>query len=134
MLEATVPAELKGKLFTHALKFEDFQFPLCSLIWAGYSLPFCPSGQWLHFWERICAALDAGGRMSGDIFGDKHAFASETDVMTISEADLRELIRGKNLLIEAFDIENGVRPSGGEITRWHAFGITVRRPAAGVDA
>lgn len=72
--------------------------------------------------------------MSGDIFGDKHAFASETDVITISEADLRELIRGKNLLIEAFDIENGVRPSGGEITRWHAFGITVRRPAAGVDA
>lgn len=63
---------------------------------------------------------------SGDLFGDKHAFSAESGVFTITEAALRQQLAG--VVIEAFDIEDGLRPSGGELTRWHAFGIAVSVP------
>jgi len=31
------------------------------------------------------------------------------------------------LQVEAFDVEDGHRPSGGRIARWHAFGFACRK-------
>lgn len=134
MLQEVVPTDLKHRLVTHVSRFENFQFPRCNLVWAGYSWPFCAQTEWPDLWRRICAALLAGGRVAGDLFGKKHAFAVEADVMTIEESALRELISNSGLMIEAFDVEDGVRPSGGGITRWHAFGIAARKPDAVVGA
>jgi len=77
--------------------------------------------------QRVLAALQPNGRFAGDLFGEKHPWASEPGVFTLTEAQLRQQLA--NLVIEAFDIEDGLRPSVRGLTRWHAFGIAVRVPA-----
>lgn len=126
MLRDSVPPEFQNKLHTYARKFEDFEFPSCDLVWAGYSFPFCSAADWPVLWTRLLAALRPGGRIAGDIFGEHHAFASESDVLVFVEQDVRHLL--SSLVIEAFDVENGYRPSGSELMRWHAFGIAARKP------
>jgi SAM-dependent methyltransferase len=126
MLRGTLPPEAQSRLDTHETRFENFDFPSCDLVWSSWSLPFCPAERWPKLLQRIVTGLRPNGRFAGDLFGKKHAFASEPGVFTLTEAELRKQLA--NLTIEAFDIEDGVRPSGGAMTRWHAFGIAVRVP------
>jgi hypothetical protein len=98
------------------------------LIWAGFALPFCPPPEFPALLRRAIAALNVGGRMAGDIFGDKHAWSSEPDVLTLTEQEARLALH--SLAIEAFDIEDGYRVSGRELTRWHAFGFAARKVEA----
>ena len=128
LLEASVPPEVRPRLHTHVTRFEDFELPSCDLVWSGFSLPYCAAAQWPLLWSHIVAALNVNGRFAGDIFGNKHAWAVEPEVHVLTEAALRHQLEG--LVIEAFDIEDGLRPSGGELTRWHAFGIAARKPQA----
>ncbi len=124
LLTACVPAELKARLQIHESRFEDFKIPKCDLIWAGYSLPFCDPDEWPSFWTRALAALSPNGRVAGDLFGTEHGFAVD-GVMVFSERNARALF--STLEVEAFDVEDGYRPSGKEITRWHAFGFAARK-------
>ncbi len=126
LLVERTTSDLRERLHTHFVRFEDFAFPPCDLVWAGHSLPFCPRPAWPALWERIVSALAAGGRFAGDFFGDKHAFAVYDDVMLMHESDVRECL--SVLETEAFDVEDGVRPCGGVATRWHAFSVTARKP------
>ena len=103
---------------------EDFDFPTCDLIWASFALPFCRLDAWPQLLTRAIGALRVGGRFAGDMFGKEHAWSSAPDVLTRTEAQLRADLRP--LQIEAFDIENGYRVSGDEVTRWHAFGFAAR--------
>jgi tellurite methyltransferase len=127
MLQKSAGSELGSQLHLHEQPYEQFTFPECDLIWAGYSLPFCDPQTWPTLWQRTLSALRPGGRIAGDLFGVKHAFGSEGDVLLFTESDGRALLAG--LEVEAFDVEDGFRPSGGEITRWHAFGFAARKPA-----
>ena len=126
LLHQTTAADLSRRLHTHNQTFESFDFPACDLVWAGYSLPFCDPQAWAGFWQRATAALRPGGRIAGDLFGPQHAFAAEGDVLVFTEAQARALFDG--LELEAFDVEDGLRPSSGGITRWHAFGFAARKP------
>jgi hypothetical protein len=65
--------------------------------------------------------------MAGDIFGNMHAWAAESDVLTLTEEDARAALR--SLSLEAFDVEDGLRVSGDEKTRWHAFGFAACKEA-----
>lgn len=127
LLAQQVPADARERLHLHEAAFQDFAFPRCDLVWAGYSLPFCPPAAWPALWPAIVAALRPGGRFAGDLFGERHGFAIDDDVMLLAEPRVRDLLAG--LEVESFDVEDGVRPSGGQVTRWHAFGVIARRPA-----
>lgn len=129
LLAQRVPAEARARLHLHEAAFQDFVLPRCDLVWAGFSLPFCPAAAWPALWQRIVEALAPGGRFAGDLFGERHAFGVHDDVMLLGEARVRGLLA--TLDLEAFDIEDGVRPSGGRVTRWHAFGIIARKPGGG---
>jgi hypothetical protein len=74
---------------------------------------------------RATTALRVGGRIAGDIFGSRHAWALEPDVLTLSEEEARAALQ--SLEVEAFDVEDGYRVSGNEATRWHAFGFSARK-------
>lgn len=128
LLRQAVPPEAQARLHTHLQRFEEFEFPPCDLVWAGYALPFCPMDAWPLLLRRIVAALEPGGRFAGDLFGPKHAFADSGEVFVINEHEARRALVAFE--IEAFDVENGYRPSGGELTRWHAFGFAARKRAA----
>lgn len=128
-LSAAVPPDVRGRLRLHAERMEDFALPPADLIWSSWSLPYCPADAWPTLWTRMIAALNVGGRLAADLFGPSHAWAGEDGIFTIGEEALRALLC--DLTVEAFDIEDGVRPAGdGRITRWHAFGVAVRKPAA----
>lgn len=127
MLTGLVPPEVRVRLTTHVASFETFEFPRGDLVWFGFSLPYCPAAHWASLWGRIIAALRPEGRFAGDIFGDKHAWAAEPEVHTLTETALRHQLAG--LVVEAFDIEDGFRPTGDGLTRWHAFGIAARKSA-----
>jgi SAM-dependent methyltransferase len=129
MLAQAAPSSVCERLHLHHSAYESFTLPECDLVWAGYSLPFCPPRRWPELWSAIKDALRPGGRFAGDFFGPKHAFAADGDVLLFSEEDLRAQLTG--MLVEAFDIEDGVRPSGNQITRWHAFGVAALKPTGG---
>ena len=126
LLEGMLPSGARPQFTPHVANFETFDFPDCDLVWAGYSWPYCTRGGWQPLWQRMTAATRPGGRIAGDCFGEKHAWAGEPEIHTVKEQDLRLTLAG--LILEAFDIEDGVRPTGDGITRWHAFGIAVRKP------
>jgi trans-aconitate methyltransferase len=126
MMRESVRAELGARLHTHACRFESFEFPSCDLIWAGFALPFCPAAAWPTLVKRVVASLNPGGRFAGDLFGDKHAWSAEEGVLTLSEQQARLALQP--LDVEAFDIEDGYRVSGDEVTRWHAFAFAARKP------
>lgn len=126
MLQESVPPDLRERLHTHSERFEAFDFPACDLVWASYALPFCPDAGLTELIRRVAASLRQGGRFAGDIFGDQHAWSAEADVLTMTEEQVRTELA--QLDIEAFDVENGLRISGGEKTRWHCFGFAARKP------
>ena len=121
MLRDATPPDAQDRLITHTARLEAFEFPPCDLIWASFALPFCPADEFAALLRRAAAGLEPGGRIAGDIYGDKHAWSAEPGVLTQSEAQARSGLAP--LTIEAFDIEDGYRVSGGEVTRWHAFGF-----------
>lgn len=124
-----VPEATAAALTLHVARFEEFEFPECDLIWAGYSWPYCQPAAWKSLWRHMVAALRPDGRIAGDIFGNKHAWANEPEIQTFPESAVRELLSG--LIVEAFDVEDGIRPSAGSLTRWHSFGIAARKPPSG---
>lgn len=126
LLRQAVPPEVAKRLHLHAMPFHDFVFPPCDLVWASWSLPFCDPSRWHSLWQSATAALRPGGRIAGDLFGTRHAFAEGGEVLVLDESAARGLFAG--LELEAFDVEDGVRPSGGAIVRWHAFGFAARKP------
>jgi tellurite methyltransferase len=126
MLKSKVPPEFMGKVRTYTERIESFPFPECDLVWASYAFPFCPAANWEAMVRKATSALRPKGRIAGDVFGDKHAWAGEADVLTLSETNLRIALSA--LDVEAFDIENGYRVSGSEITRWHSFGFSACKP------
>lgn len=127
LLRASVPAEAASRLHTHCVGFEDFEMPGVDLVWGSFAFPFCAPDRWPALVERITAALKPGGRFAGDLFGDRHAWAGEAGVMTLTEGQARQSLQG--LTLEAFDIEDGLRVSGAGVTRWHAFGFIARKRA-----
>lgn len=131
MLRDALPAEVLPRLHLHVTPMERFVLPRCDLVWAGWSLPFCREAQWPRLLRRIERALRPGGRFAGDFFGPRHEWAPEPDTFTIAKTELRRQL-ATSFRIEAFDIEDGWRVSGaGRVTRWHAFGVTVRKPKPG---
>jgi hypothetical protein len=127
MLRSAVPPKATGHLWTYATNVGDFVFPDCDLVWGSFAYPFCCAHGWQELVQRISIALNPGGRMAGDLFGDRHAWAGEEGVVTLSEREARASVEQFNL--EAFDVEDGHRVSGGQVTRWHAFGVIARKQA-----
>lgn len=126
LLDDGVPADARNRLHLHQAAFEDLALPACDLVWSSWSLPYCPQQRWAAFWAGLLAALRPGGRFAADLFGPRHAWAAEDGILTFTEDAVRQALGG--LEIEAFDVEDGLRPSGGEMTRWHAFGVSARKP------
>lgn len=121
-----VPPDAAPRLHTHPVPLQEVALPRCDLVWSSWALPYCPADRWPDLLGRIVAALNPGGRLAGDLFGPRHAWAGEEGIFTIDEAMLRQQL--SPLVLEAFDTEDGLRPSAGAMTRWHAFGISARKP------
>jgi tellurite methyltransferase len=123
-----VPAPWQAQLETQVCAFEDLVLPPASLIYAGFSLPFCPPKAFNRFWDRLRSALLPGGLFAAQFFGkhDNWAQGAASDLTLHTEAQLRQRLQGWHIE-QLLEIErNEALPEGHK--HWHYFSVLAKRP------
>ncbi len=119
--------EAGARLVTQVARYEDATWPVCDLLNASFSLPFCPPDRFDLIWQRIVGSIRPGGRFSGQLFGDRDAWAG-TGITVQSRAEIDELLR-------PFDVErlDEVDEDGstllGTPKHWHLYHVVARKLA-----
>jgi SAM-dependent methyltransferase len=129
-LRSRVPAGLTPALRTTVARMEEVELPQADLIWAGFSLFFCPPRRWSEVWPKVRDAVRPGGRFGGQILGERDTWAPDREISSFSREEARALFDG--LEIERFEEEekDGEACSGPK--HWHLFHVLARRPAGRV--
>lgn len=98
--------------------------PAADLVLACASLPFVPRQAFPLVWSRIREALQPGGILAVDLFGDRDTWASPEGTY-LSRREVGELLVGLEVVeLEERD-EDGQAFSGPK--HWHAFTLIARR-------
>ena len=125
-LREKVGSRTVSRLRTVVSKMEDVTFPPADLVFASYSLPFCPPDAFPTLWQRLRSCLRPGGRFAGELFGDRDSWASDAEMTFLDVASARELFDGMEL--ESFEEEESEDEGwGDEIKHWHVFHAIARR-------
>jgi tellurite methyltransferase len=126
-LRSRVPAELTPALRTTVARMEEVELPEADLIWAGFSLFFCPPRRWSEVWPKVRDAVRPGGRFGGQILGERDTWAPDQEISSFSREEARALFDGFE--IERFEEEekDGEACSGPK--HWHLFHVLARPPA-----
>jgi tellurite methyltransferase len=127
-LLARVPDDLRPRLDARVARMEDVELPPVDLVWASFSLFFCPPERFDGLWGKIRAAIRPGGRVAGHLLGDRDTWAPDDDITAHTREAALERLAG--LEIERFDEEeeDGEACSGPK--HWHVFHLAARRPVA----
>jgi SAM-dependent methyltransferase len=95
-LRSRVPAELTSALRTTVARMEEVELPEADLIWAGFSLFFCPQRRWSEVWPKVRDAVRPGGRFGGQILGERDTWAPDQEISSFSREQTRALFDGSN--------------------------------------
>lgn len=114
-------------LQTRIAKFEDIELSeSVDLINASFSLPFCEPKNFPNLWNKIVSGLTTGGRFSGQLFGERDSWATDSTINHHTILDIE-------LLLQPFEIElldeeerDGKTALGNE-KHWHIFHIVARK-------
>ena len=128
LLESTVSPVHRAQLETTIATFDDVTLPPADLVWAGFSLPFCPPEHFDALWSQIAASIAGAGRFAGQFFGERDSWASN-GTMTFHTADQVRRLLGefKTEVFHEVD-EDGVAVSGPK--HWHVFDVIARKAEA----
>ncbi|MCI0632464.1 MAG: methyltransferase domain-containing protein [Actinobacteria bacterium] len=126
-LRERVPSRLAGALRAEVASMEDVALPTADLVWASFSLFFCPPDRFAVLWAKVRDAVRPGGRFAGQLLGDRDTWASKSEISAFARADAERLLDG--LEIERFEEEeeDGEACSGPK--HWHLFHVVARRPS-----
>lgn len=120
----TGPARLTTRVQSFA--DPDLTLPPADLINASFTLPSCPPDRFPALWATIAGTLRAGGRFSGQLYGDRDSWAGKRAGMTFHTRD--EI----DAMLAQYDVEmleeeetDSVTPRG-EAKHWHIFHLVVR--------
>jgi tellurite methyltransferase len=121
----TSPEDLK-RLECQVASFAEAQLPLCDLVNASFSLPFCRPEDFGAVWSNILASLRTGGRFAGQLFGDRDTWSAELRMTchTVHEA---------RALFDTFEIESWLEQEYdgttalGDDKHWHRFSVVARK-------
>lgn len=100
--------------------------PPAELIYAGYSLPYLPPGDFARVWALIRASLLPGGWLGVDLFGERDSWAGDQNETFLSRVAARELFHGLEVIRFGEQDEDGPAYSGPK--HWHVFEVVARRP------
>ena len=113
-----------GRLQLVLGRMEDTTWPAVDLVNAGFALPFCERAAFPGLWSRITGSLSAGGRFSGELFGDRDEWADH--LLTHTRAEVEALFAG--FAMERFDeVEGEVQKAAGGTKRGHTFFLVGRK-------
>jgi len=113
-------------LETKLAKFHDIIFPENDLVNASFCLPFCPPEYFSEFWAKLIQSIRPGGRFSGQLFGDRDAWAKIPTNTHHTKEQAKKLL--EPFEIEIFTEEEEDRKTTlEEMKHWHIFHIVARR-------
>ncbi len=108
-------------------RYEDADYPPASLVYAGYSLPFCDPASFDAVWARIAEALRPGGVFCGQLFGDRDGWADRADMTFHTRAAAEALLEGFDV-VELEEVEGDFDTATGEEKYWHYYDVVARKP------
>jgi trans-aconitate methyltransferase len=103
---------------------QDVDLPPADLVYAGFSLPFCPPGAFDGLWARIRAALRPGAVLACDLFGDHDTWAGDPAMTFVTRARVDALLDGLDVRHLEESEEDGNSYSGPK--HWHTFQVVAR--------
>ena len=128
-LRGRVPEGHSPRLRTVVSPMQDVEIPSADLVYASFSLPYCPPELFPRLWRDLRGAIRPDGRFAGELFGDRDTWAATEGDMTFFDiGSARELFDGMEL--ETFEEEESEDEGwGDEMKHWHVFHAIARRPA-----
>ena len=118
-------ADVDGRLETQVARFEDARWPLCDLLNASFSLPFCPPDRFGEVWSRIVDSIRPGGRFSGQLFGDRDEWAG-SGIVVQTRGEAEELLRPFE--VERLDeVDEDGSTLFGTPKHWHLYHVVARK-------
>lgn len=124
-----VPPEHLARLQTLVAPFHETALPPAFLVFAGYSLPFCPPEHFSAVWTRIVEAIVPGGYVVGHLFGDRDGWAGAPDMCFHTRGEAQALLADFEL--KTFRELDEMRPSAlEEPKRWHVYEFMARKTGA----
>ncbi len=128
---AAEAAGLAGRLTLRQVSFEAFDFPeKYDLVYSGFSLPFCAPADFENVWARLNSALNPGGLIGFQLFGDRDEWAGREEYGNVcfhSRVDVERLISGLQRVYDE-EVERDGHTAMGDAKHWHVFHMILRRP------
>jgi trans-aconitate methyltransferase len=112
------------RLTTVPSAMQDAAIPRADLLYAGFALPFCPTGRFDDLWRAIRTAIEPGGLLAVDLFGVRDAWAGEPDLTFVTRERLADLLVGLDVR-SVHEIEEEGRAYAGP-KHWHRFEVVAR--------
>jgi tellurite methyltransferase len=114
-------------LSTEIARFEEVSLPSpTDLINASFSLPFCSPRYFPDFWTRITASLHSGGRVCGQLFGDRDSWSTQDSMTFHTRKDVDILLR--DFEIEFFEEEEFIGDTALDGQKnWHIFHMVAKK-------
>jgi SAM-dependent methyltransferase len=106
--------------------FEGLEIPSATLVNASFSLPFCPPAHFPALWTQIDAAIEPGGRFSGQLFGNRDDWAVLDDRTHLTRAETINLF-DQYILESFFEEDRPSKHTGESHKHWHVFHIVARK-------
>lgn len=125
-LDRRVPPRLRRSLTCLVAPMEEVDLPPADLVYASYSLPFCPPERFPALWSGIRKAIQPGGHFAGQLFGNEDEWNGERAMTFHSAAQVRRMCEGFKVELLRETIEEGRSFNGPK--HWHIFDLILGRP------
>ena len=108
-------------------KFESLTLPTpTDLVNASFCLPFCTAESFASCWSTIVNCLRSGGRLSGQLYGNRDSWQKYPNLCFHSYTEAKHLFVGFDLEWFAEEEHPGTTPLG-EKRDWHVFHFVARK-------
>jgi tellurite methyltransferase len=126
-LEARLTPERAPLCTLKLARMEEVDLPAADLVWASFSLFFCPPERFADVWAKVRGSIRPGGRFAGQILGDRDTWAVDPERTAFDRQAARALFDG--LEIERFDEEENDGEACSGPKHWHVFHVVARCPS-----
>ncbi len=125
MLSRRVPSRLRPRLTILVTPMEELRLPRADLVYASFSLPFCPPERFPDLWSSIRRSLRRGGHFAGQLFGDHDEWHGNRPLSFHSRRQVRGLTRGWQVEMLRETVEEGRSFEGPK--HWHFFDLILEK-------
>lgn len=124
-LARRVPARHRKRLTILVAPLEGLELPATDLVYASFSLPFCPPDRFPALWSSIRRAIRPGGHFAGQLFGDRDEWNGQRPMTFHSSREARALARGYRVELFRETVEDGRSFDGPK--HWHFFDLVLEK-------